>query len=112
MQTVGDLGEFGLIERIAKTIPSSTTVVEGIGDDCAVVRVSERLLLVSTDMMVEDVHFRFSTAEPFDVGWKAAAAGLSDVASMGGAPCRTKCIEMFLSRSVGSVALKSTVEAP
>ena len=61
-------------------------VVLGIGDDCAIVRprgAAEDLLLTS-DLLIEDVHFRQSTHRPGDVGWKALARGLSDIASMGG----------------------------
>ncbi len=62
-------------------------VVLGIGDDCAIVRprAAEDLLLTS-DLLIEDVHFRQSTHRPEDVGWKTLARGLSDIASMGGDP--------------------------
>jgi thiamine-monophosphate kinase len=63
-------------------------VVLGIGDDCAIVRprgAGEDLLLTS-DLLIEDVHFRQSTHRPEDVGWKTLARGLSDIASMGGDP--------------------------
>ncbi len=61
-------------------------MVEGIGDDCAVLRVCDRLLLVSCDLSVEGVHFRRRYGSPEDIGWKAAASSLSDIAAMGGAP--------------------------
>lgn len=86
MRTLGEIGEFGMIERLTRVLPSSPGVIEGIGDDCAIVRISDRLLLVSCDMFVEDVHFRRSTAGPLDIGWKAAAAAVSDIAAMGGVP--------------------------
>jgi len=86
MATVRDLGEFGVIQRIARVTPTSAAVVEGIGDDCAVVRVSDRLLLMSCDLLVENVHFRKGQVSAVDLGWKAAAACLSDVAAMGGTP--------------------------
>ena len=86
MRSLNDMGEFGFIDRLARIIPSSPTVVEGIGDDCAVLRVGERLVLVSTDMFIEDVHFRRAGVSPRDIGWKAASACLSDIAAMGGAP--------------------------
>ena len=86
MRTVRDLGEFGLIRRLARLLPASDAVVEGIGDDCAVVKAGGRLLLMSCDLFVEDVHFRRATARPEDIGWKAAAAALSDIAAMGGTP--------------------------
>lgn len=86
MTAIRDLGEFGLIKRIASLIPSMPSVVEGIGDDCAALRVGDRTLLVSTDFSLEDVHFNRSYSTPEDIGWKAAASSLSDIAAMGGVP--------------------------
>lgn len=86
MTELSRLGEFGLIERIARILPSAPTVIEGIGDDCAVVRIFDRLMLLSCDMFIEDVHFRRRYASPQDVGWKAATSALSDIAAMGGTP--------------------------
>ena len=86
MHTLRDIGEFGLIERLERFLPTSPLVVEGIGDDCAVVRFGDRQLLVSTDLFIENVHFRRDWATAADIGWKAAAASLSDIAAMGGAP--------------------------
>lgn len=86
MTTVGDIGEFGLIERVSRALQTSPTVVTGVGDDCAVLRVCERLMLVSCDLFVENVHFRREYATAEEIGWKAAASCLSDVAAMGGQP--------------------------
>lgn len=86
MKVVGDIGEFKLIERLARLIPSSPNVVESIGDDCAVVRVFGRNLLVTCDMFIEDVHFRKSFYRAEDIGWKVAAGAISDIAAMGGTP--------------------------
>jgi len=73
------LGETGLIERLAK-------YVKGIGDDCAVIRISKkRYLLITIDMLLEDVDFKLKEATPYQIGWKSLACGLSDIASMGGA---------------------------
>jgi len=86
MISASDTGEFGLIDRIAHIMPGSPDVIEGIGDDCAVLRVGDRTLLASTDLFVEDIHFRWSYMTGEEVGWKAATAGISDIAAMGGRP--------------------------
>ena len=86
MTNAGDMGEFGLIDRIARIMPTSPDVIEGIGDDCAVIRIGDRALLASTDLFVEDVHFRRAYMTGEEIGWKAATAGISDIAAMGGRP--------------------------
>jgi thiamine-monophosphate kinase len=62
-------------------------LIEGIGDDCAILRPrAGEDLLVTTDLLLEDVHFRRPTHTAADCGWKALARGLSDIAAMGGTP--------------------------
>ena len=86
METVGSIGEFGLIARIARLVPSAPSVIEGIGDDCAVLRLGSHVMLVSCDLSIENVHWHRSHAPAESIGWKAAASALSDIAAMGGKP--------------------------
>lgn len=79
------LGETGLIERLAKNFKAGRNVIKGIGDDCAVIRISKKKFLLATiDMLLEDIDFRLKEARPYQVGWKSLACGLSDIAAMGG----------------------------
>jgi thiamine-monophosphate kinase len=85
---VSELGEFGLIERIAGALPpTSDGVVVGVGDDVAVLRTDgENYLLATCDIQVEGVHFLRDVIGPYRLGRKAAAINLSDIAAMGGVP--------------------------
>lgn len=78
--------EFELIARYFSRPCTDTAVVLGVGDDCAALRVPEgERLLVSTDLLVDGRHFPEST-DAFDVGYKAMAVNLSDLAAMGARP--------------------------
>jgi len=85
---LSDIGEFGFIESIRKDcLTTLDEVIKGIGDDCAVFRSSgDRVLLLTTDMLVEDIHFVRDTITPHQLGGKAIAVNLSDIAAMGGRP--------------------------
>jgi len=85
-RTLKSIGEFGLIERIRKSAPLSKNIVAGIGDDAAVLKSGKQFQLLCTDMLVEKVDFTFKTATPYEVGRKALAVNLSDIAAMGGTP--------------------------
>ena len=82
------LDEFALIDRLTQhSIHNPTYVKVGVGDDCAVYDTPPDVdQLVSTDMMVEGIHFSESTTTPFDVGYRLGAANISDIAAMGGTP--------------------------
>lgn len=82
-----ELDEFALIQRIASRVTPCTPGTVGIGDDCAVIRQSdEECLLVTTDMLIEDIHFLCRAISPQELGYKSLAVNLSDIAAMGGLP--------------------------
>lgn len=84
---IGELGEFGLISRIASGVADGKGVITGIGDDAAVTALSPGMhLLTSTDMLLEEVHFRRSWHDPYRLGRKSLAVSISDIAAMGGIP--------------------------
>jgi thiamine-monophosphate kinase len=85
--TLKDIGEFGLIARITDGLAdNSPGVVVGAGDDAAVVVAADGRVVITVDMVVEGKHFRQDWSTPIDVGRKAAAASLADVAAMGARP--------------------------
>ncbi|MBD2346356.1 thiamine-phosphate kinase [Anabaena subtropica] len=82
MTNIKDIGEQGLLERLQRFCPP-----EIIGDDAAVlVTEPTQCLVVTTDMLVDGVHFSDITTSPEDAGWRATAANLSDLAAMGATP--------------------------
>jgi thiamine-monophosphate kinase len=92
------LQERALIKRIRQRARGGSSVVTGIGDDCAVLRVPPgQELLVTTDFSIEKVHFRRDWHRPDVVGRRCLARGLSDIAAMGGQPRAA-----FLSLALGS----------
>src|SRR5215472_13633899 len=79
--------EFELIARLTSGLPSREDVRLGVGDDCAVMDVGgDQLLLATCDSQVEGVHFTLQTSSPEQIGRKALAVNLSDIAAMGGTP--------------------------
>src|SRR3990172_8032716 len=85
---VSDLGEFGLIERLAKAVGAGRpeSLIVGIGDDAAAWRAGDAVMLATTDTLVEGVHFLPLVTPWTDLGWKALAVNVSDIAAMGGLP--------------------------
>ena len=85
---ISDLGEIGLIERIRKnTKLFSNDIVKGIGDDAAVVKFDKKYyMLLTTDTMMQDDHFKLEWFNPEQIGKKAIESNVSDIAAMGGFP--------------------------
>lgn len=84
--TLGELGEFGLVAELVRRLPASGKVLLGPGDDAAVVAAPDGRVVATTDILVDGRHFRQAWSDPYDVGRKAAAQNLADVAAMGAVP--------------------------
>lgn len=91
---VSELGEFGLIDLLAemveqaadKDIPAQRNLILGIGDDAAAWYGDSSIQLATSDSLIQDVHFRMEFTPWQELGWRAMAANLSDIAAMGGLP--------------------------
>jgi thiamine-monophosphate kinase len=84
--SIAETGEFGLIARIVARLGTGAETLLGPGDDAAVVAAPDRRVVASTDVLVEGRHFRRDWSSPADVGHRAAAANLADIAAMGAQP--------------------------
>jgi thiamine-monophosphate kinase len=84
MTKIKDIGEFGLIDSISKK-PVDKNIIVGIGDDAAVIN-SKKLLVLTTDCLVEGDHFRKEWFTPEQIGMKAIEINVSDIAAMGAKP--------------------------
>jgi len=91
---VSDLGEFGMIELLSKMAgdraggrtAAGQPLILGIGDDASVWQGGSSIQMATVDSLVQDVHFTLATTPWEDLGWRAMAANLSDIAAMGGVP--------------------------
>ncbi|MCK5105538.1 MAG: thiamine-phosphate kinase, partial [Cyclobacteriaceae bacterium] len=84
---ITELGEFGLIDRITKNITNKNNTTKiGVGDDAAVIDVGKDYLLLSTDMLIEGVHFDLSYMPIQHLGYKSISINVSDIAAMNGSP--------------------------
>ncbi len=94
LMKVSELGEFGLIDLLARMISASQgsqtghhqKLIAGIGDDAAAWHSDTLTQLATVDSMIQDVHFSLSTISWKELGWKSLAINLSDIAAMGGVP--------------------------
>ena len=84
--TVAELGESATLARVLPRLSPGDSALLGAGDDAAVVRALDGRFVVTTDLMVHGPDFRLAWSTPFELGWKAAATNLTDVAAMGARP--------------------------
>ena len=88
MSTISSLGEFGLIRHLTEGIkPTQPSTLQGVGDDCAIIGATEgEQILVTTDMLMEGIHFDLVYTPLRHLGYKAAMVNLSDIYAMNGTP--------------------------
>ena len=95
---IAKLGEFGLIDRLTQDIkPVNESTKYGVGDDCAVLHYPDTEVLVTTDMLMEGVHFDLTYIDLQHLGWKSAMVNISDIFAMNGTP-RQMTVSMALSK--------------
>ena len=95
---ISELGEFGLIDRLTNNLPPlNPTTVKGVGDDCAVMHYPDSEVLVTTDMLMEGVHFDLTYIDLKHLGYKSAMVNISDIFAMGGTP-RQLLVSLALSK--------------
>lgn len=95
---IKELGEFGLIGHLTKDIKlKNESTKKGVGDDCAVMHYGDKETLVSTDMLMEGVHFDLTYVDMKHLGYKSAMVNISDIFAMGGTP-RQMTISIALSK--------------
>lgn len=95
---IAKLGEFGLIDRLTNDIkPVNQSTVKGVGDDCAVLHYPDAEVLVTTDMLMEGVHFDLTYIDLQHLGYKSAMVNISDIFAMNGTP-RQMTVSLALSK--------------
>lgn len=95
---ISELGEFGLVDRLTKDIKiHNTSTIKGVGDDCAVLHYPDSQVLVTTDMLMEGVHFDLTYIDMEHLGYKAAMVNISDIFAMNGTP-RQLTVSIALSK--------------
>jgi len=87
MTDISKLGEFGLIHRLTDSIkPRNESTLKGVGDDCAVLHYADSEVLITTDMLMEGVHFDLTYIDMEHLGYKSAMVNISDIFAMNGTP--------------------------
>ena len=95
---IAELGEFGLIDQLTRDIkPTNTSTQYGVGDDCAVLHYPDTEVLVTSDMLMEGVHFDLTYTDLKHLGWKSAMVNISDIFAMNGTP-RQMTVSLALSK--------------
>ena len=95
---IAKLGEFGLIDRLTTDIkPKNESTRYGVGDDCAVLHYPDSEVLITTDMLMEGVHFDLTYIDLQHLGWKSAMVNISDIFAMNGTP-RQITVSLALSK--------------
>ena len=84
---ISKLGEFGLIDHLTKGhAPQNVSTIYGVGDDCAVMHYPDHEVLVTTDMLMEGIHFDLTYIDLEHLGYKSAMVNISDIFAMNGTP--------------------------
>jgi thiamine-monophosphate kinase len=105
-----DIGEFGLIQKIKERVQiRNASTLTGIGDDAAVLEPGSKQILVSTDLLVEHIHFHLSYTPLKHLGYKAVVVNLSDIYAMNGTPTQIT-ISLALSNRFSMEALDELYE--
>ena len=95
---ISELGEFGLIRRLTDNIkPQNASTLIGVGDDCAVMHYPDKEVLVTTDMLMEGIHFDLTYIDLQHLGYKSAMVNISDIFAMNGTP-RQLLVSIALSK--------------
>lgn len=98
MTEISKLGEFGLIHRLTDNIKiKNESTIKGVGDDCAVLHYHDSEVLVTTDMLMEGVHFDLTYIDLQHLGYKSAMVNISDIFAMNGTP-RQLTVSIALSK--------------
>ena len=95
---IAELGEFGLIDRLTKNLENkNSSTLYGVGDDCAVLHYPDTEVLITTDLLMEGVHFDLTYTDLKHLGYKSAMVNISDVFAMNGTP-RQMTVSIALSK--------------
>jgi thiamine-monophosphate kinase len=110
LTSLADLGEFGLIDRLTRNIKYyNPETIKGVGDDAAVIDLGDKVMLLSTDLLVEGIHFDLIYMPFKHLGYKAAVVNISDIAAMNGIP-RQMTFSLAVSSRFSAEALDELYE--